>query len=387
MPQSLDQHVARHLRAEARRITERWVGILADRLDVGPRASLPGDSILNHIPRVLEAVADSLEDPAGEPLDQRIREDLSRLADLRRGQGFSLAEILPEFAILADLVEDAVADAVEAYDATVDRPELVRLVGRVKDAIYLLGAETATRFRTWEARQQEERTRVLEAYTAMLSHELGNRLGAAETAARLIMRSGATLSEESSLRLHELILKSVKSGLETVQGVRSLFRPRGADGDDAVPTFPMGSLIRDAVNQLRIRAADQSIHLRILNAGQDDPVDAERFPLAFFNLVSNAIRHHDRPDGLGKVTIDVVDSPGGWTVTVADDGPGIPPELRDRVFEPLIRDLDGSGAGLGLAIAREAVEQMGGTIAFECGEPRGTTFRFTVPRVRGTLED
>ena len=271
MSQSFDRHVARHLRGEARRITERWVGILAERLAVGRRASLPGDSILNHIPRVLEAVADSIEDPAGAPLDQRIREDLSRLADLRRSQGFSLAEILPEFAILSDLVEEAVTDAVEAYEDEIERPELVRLVGRVKDAIYLLGAETASRFRTWEVRQQEERTRVLEAYTAMLSHELGNRLGAAETAARLIMRSGATLSDESRRRLHELILRSVNSGLETVQGVRSLFRPCGADDGDAVPMFPMGSLIRDAVNQLRIRAADQAIHLPHRDPGPRPP--------------------------------------------------------------------------------------------------------------------
>ena len=65
---------------------------------------------------------------------------------------------------------------------------------------------------------------------------------------------------------------------------------------------------------------------------------------------------------------------------VRDDGPGIPAELRDRVFEPMVRSAQGDGAGLGLAIAREAVEQMGGTIAFEAAPERGTVFRFTIPR-------
>ena len=46
----------------------------------------------------------------------------------------------------------------------------------------------------------------------------------------------------------------------------------------------------------------------------------------------------------------------------------------------MVRSAQGDGAGLGLAIAREAVEQMGGTIAFEAAPERGTVFRFTIPR-------
>jgi len=378
MSLSLETHVARHLRTEAEPITRRWIEVLAQRLEVAPQRTLPGDSLLNQIPGVLRAVADSLEDHGGAPLDTRIRADLSRLAGLRRRQGFSLREILTEFGVLSELVEDAVAQAVETYGGTIERRELVRLVGRIKDAIYVLGAETASWFRSWNARQQEEHARLIGAYSAMLSHELRNRLGATDTAVRLLMKSEASLSQDRKARLYELMLKSVTGGLETVQSVQALFQPRSPG--EAVPTFPMDALVRDAVHQLRVRAGDEGVELELVAAGPGEPVDAERFPLVFFNLVGNAIRHHDRPSGKGKVVVDVREGQDGWTVTVADNGPGVPPEIRDGIFDALVSNSAGPGLGLGLAIAREAAEQMGGSIDFECGKDRGTTFRLTVPR-------
>lgn len=380
MPRQLDSHVASHLRSAAVPITRRWVELLVERLGVRPERVLPTQSLLNHIPAVLSQVADFLQDPADGPLDTMVRKDLALLADLRRRQGFTLREILEEFAILSELVEETLTEAADSYPHQIERADLIRLVGRLKDAVYLLGSETAARFRTWSARQHEERVRLLEGYTAMLSHELGNRLGAAETAVRLIVESGAQLPPERLERLHELILRSVKSGLETVQGVRALFHPHGADGAQSIRALPLGSVIRDAVHQMRVPAAERGIELHLSHAGPEEPIDAERFPLVFFNLVTNAIRHHDAPDGAGHVVIDVEEDADGWAVIVRDDGPGIPPELSDRVFEPMVRSSQGDGAGLGLAIAREAVEQMGGTIAFEAAPERGTVFRFTVPR-------
>jgi signal transduction histidine kinase len=386
MDRQLARHIADQLRTEAVDLTEKWIAILQERLDVPPERALPSDSILNHIPAVLRTIADHTDDPGEDPLDSMVRRDLGMLADLRRRQGFSPAEVLIEFGILSELIEDSIVRAVESYGHDVERRDIVRIVGQLKDAIFLLGTETAARFRLWRDRRQEERLRLIEAYTAMLSHELGNRLGAAETAVRLIIEEGEALPPKRIGALHDLILRSLKSGRETVQGVRALFG-RGDSADaGSVRTLPLGAVIRDAVHEMRIAAADRNIELELVDSGPEEPIDAERLPLAFFNLVTNAINHHDVADGNGHVLIRVSDGDGTWTVSVTDDGPGVPDDLRDRLFEPLVRNPNGNGAGLGLAIAREAVEQMGGRIWFESAGQRGTRFHFTMKKLEASAE-
>jgi signal transduction histidine kinase len=99
------------------------------------------------------------------------------------------------------------------------------------------------------------------------------------------------------------------------------------------------------------------------------------------NLIDNATRHAPT-----TVTIELNESPTGATLVVADDGPGIPDEDRERIFERFTR-LDGArsaatgGAGLGLAIAREMVEAHGGTISVMDGPRTGACFVVSFPLV------
>ncbi|MDA0663743.1 MAG: PAS domain-containing sensor histidine kinase [Proteobacteria bacterium] len=112
------------------------------------------------------------------------------------------------------------------------------------------------------------------------------------------------------------------------------------------------------------------------------PFHGSRVPLetCIRNLVSNAIKHHDRDTG--HIVISAVEEAGYCVTRVTDDGPGIPPEVRDRVFR-LFQTLNASkdgGTGLGLAISKRLVEGHGGSICIESSETgRGTTFRFQWP--------
>jgi signal transduction histidine kinase len=102
----------------------------------------------------------------------------------------------------------------------------------------------------------------------------------------------------------------------------------------------------------------------------------------FGHLLSNAIRHHDRP--CGQVTVGVRDVGCCYRFSVTDDGPGIPPQDHERVFQAFQthrpRD-DVEGSGMGLAIVRKLLEQQGATITLESdGISRGATFRFDWPK-------
>ena len=99
-------------------------------------------------------------------------------------------------------------------------------------------------------------------------------------------------------------------------------------------------------------------------------------------LVENAVKHHDRPSGL--VTISAEEAGAFWRFRVVDDGPGIPPRYRERVFHlfaTLRRRDEVEGSGMGLAIVQKIVVSQGGTIAVEDVEPRGSAFVFTWPKV------
>ncbi len=99
------------------------------------------------------------------------------------------------------------------------------------------------------------------------------------------------------------------------------------------------------------------------------------------NLLGNAVWHHDRPDG--RVRMRCEETTGShYLFSVSDDGPGIPPEDHERIFELFERAVPerSGGTGVGLAIVRKVIESVGGHLELESSQ-EGSTFRFSWPRV------
>ena len=85
----------------------------------------------------------------------------------------------------------------------------------------------------------------------------------------------------------------------------------------------------------------------------------------------------------GTVTVATSERPTGAALIVYDDGPGIPFEMRDRVFEPFYTTkTDGKGTGLGLSIVKNIVEQHGGTLDLDASEAGGARFTVVFTRAR-----
>jgi signal transduction histidine kinase len=106
------------------------------------------------------------------------------------------------------------------------------------------------------------------------------------------------------------------------------------------------------------------------------------------NLVSNAVRY-SRDEG--KVTIKVADDDNWVRLEVADEGIGIAPEDRERIFEEFFRSQQAQqvtalGTGLGLSIVRKFVERLGGAIDLWSEPGKGSRFTVVLPRKAGTTE-
>jgi signal transduction histidine kinase len=113
--------------------------------------------------------------------------------------------------------------------------------------------------------------------------------------------------------------------------------------------------------------------------------DDTRVDHVLSNLLGNALRY--TPPG-GRVRVSAVAEPEFVRFSVEDTGHGIPRQYLARVFERFFRvpgQSGGSGAGLGLAIAREIVEAHGGTIGVESDEGQGARFTFTLRRADRAL--
>ena len=138
-------------------------------------------------------------------------------------------------------------------------------------------------------------------------------------------------------------------------------------------------IIEDIAAELRRNHPQATFEVGDLPVVTMNPVRTRQL---FTNLMENAVRHGGRED----ITVRVAeaDSPSGYTsVLVADDGAGIPPQYRERVFgifERLDQESDTAsiGTGIGLSMCRKIVEQVDGSLTID-DTPTGTTFRISVP--------
>jgi signal transduction histidine kinase len=141
----------------------------------------------------------------------------------------------------------------------------------------------------------------------------------------------------------------------------------------------MAALLEQAFERYREEAAQRSIDYRQdVDAAPVIVSDGDRVLQIVGNLLSNAF--HATPDG-GTISLALAQQNGTVHVAVEDNGPGIPPELRERLFRPFISQT-GGGTGLGLAIARELSVALGGRLELESEVGKGSRFELVLPATR-----
>lgn len=163
---------------------------------------------------------------------------------------------------------------------------------------------------------------------------------------------------------------------ELVDELHSIARDQAA-GRRTESVSPL-ALVETAGDVMRIQAEARGITLEVEASPCLPTIRAGRIQLhrALVNLLENAVRH--ARDG-GRVAIHAQRSRGGVEIEVEDDGEGIATEKRDHVFTPFYgADRSAARSGLGLAIARAAVEAHGGRIWVE-GSTSGTRVRLSLP--------
>ena len=132
--------------------------------------------------------------------------------------------------------------------------------------------------------------------------------------------------------------------------------------DDAREAHPNASAARESIPEVAVEADDLLGHV-------------------FANLFRNAIEHNDAETP--HVVVDAELVGGVVRVSVADNGPGIPTERRESIFEQGAHGTESSGSGFGLYLVKDAVENYGGEVRVRDNDPRGTVFELDLPVATG----
>ena len=219
-------------------------------------------------------------------------------------------------------------------------------------------------------------------FLASMSHELRTPLNAVIGFSEvLIDRLFGELNERQDDYLHD-ILNSGRHLLELLNDILDLSKVEAGKMEvDAAP-FSVHAAVNSTISLVRERAVLHGIDLSLELAEIDDIVDSDelRFKQVMLNLLSNAVKF--TPDG-GHVVVRVFQQHDEIAFTVTDDGIGIPPEDRDRIFESFQQGRRGmskeEGTGLGLTLCRRIIGLLGGRMWLESEVGTGSTFGFTIP--------
>lgn len=209
---------------------------------------------------------------------------------------------------------------------------------------------------------------------AMVAHELESSLIAVSRNAELLRLAGPDLGLEQEDRLAG-IERTADRMKRLLTSMRNL-----AQSTIEIESVPLDEVVEEVGEMLLPLASDR--HAEIVTSGPLPTVLADRNQIVQLlqNLVSNAIKFGPRRSG--RVTVAAARTSNAWRVTVSDQGPGIAPGDRERIFEPF-RRLPGSrwqaGTGLGLAICKRVAENHGGSLIVESPPGSGSRFVFTLP--------
>jgi PAS domain S-box-containing protein len=230
-----------------------------------------------------------------------------------------------------------------------------------------------------------ERMATMGTLTASVAHEINNPLTYAVSNVELLegaLARGETLGAEE-----RAMLRDVHEGLvrirDIVSGLRSLTR---VDASRRVPV----DLVAVIEQALRISGAELRQRARVETHLPSTPLrvlgDEGRLSQVLVNLLVNATQALRGSPGSHVVQVALAREGADAVLDVIDDGPGIPAEIQARIFEPFYTTKPvGEGTGLGLAVCREIIGSLGGTIEVASAPGEGTRFRVRIPAVNDAV--
>lgn len=219
----------------------------------------------------------------------------------------------------------------------------------------------------------------LQSFAYVAAHDLRSPLDAIQDLAKWTLEDAADELSESSVNNLELLIDR-SARLATLQGDLLTYAQAGAgNGNDAVSKFDFGIEIK-AMSDLLDPAG--AFKISLINDPGEIICHSTPVRQILMNLITNAIKHHDKSSG--KIQVAFTQLEGMLRFDVLDDGPGIEPRFQAKIFD-LFKTLKSrdqvEGSGLGLALVSKLTSRFGGAVRVQSSAPdiRGTVFTVEMP--------
>lgn len=379
--------IAERLRDAKADLAGRWLARIAERVALTPDRIFPTQELLDHVPLLIEGIADFVEDPAlTVAADSAVIRHAMDLGTLRHQQGFTEHEILKEFEIFGAIVFAFLRGTADLVDGS--GAEWTTCAQRLFQALATIQQATSVRyFELMAARIKDSEDR-LRAFDRALTHEMRNRLGATLGAAELL--ETIDLGEQDFRGLAAVITRNIRSMRVVLDNLLELAHFE-ADARQQ-RRVPLAAAISEAARQLRDAATAEDVEIRIADDLPRVEVSAAAVELALVNYLSNAIKYRNPANSPRFAEITGRIEGDDLVVRVRDNGIGVPEESRASLFQRFFRARVGGaseveGTGLGLNIVREVMHNAGGRAWAEFPASGGSVFAFALPARRATDDD
>ncbi len=235
--------------------------------------------------------------------------------------------------------------------------------------------------------QLEEQDRLRRDMVANVSHDLRTPLTHLQGYLETLMLKEESLRPEQRREYLEIALDNAERLSRLVADLFELAKLDALQEPLERERFPVGELVQDVAQKYRLPAQDRGVSLNARLEGELIWISADvgLMERALENVLDNALRYTPRG---GQIDITIQDFKESLRIEVQDTGAGIVPEELPLIFDRFHRaassvdDDEGRGAGLGLAIAKRAIELHGGNLSCESHVGEGTIFRFDLPSFR-----
>ncbi len=236
--------------------------------------------------------------------------------------------------------------------------------GRWAESFNLMAASLEDKVAQLQAAHERERR-----FVADVSHELRTPLTALVAEADMAGQFLATMPENAA-RVGTMLRRDIDRLRRLVEDLLEISRLDAPTESAGLDTFDLTPFLTAVIE-------DRLPHARLVGAEARIRADRRGLERIIGNLLDNADNH--APDADVNVTTEVVGD--RLTIVVADDGPGVPADDLDRIFERFatMDSARGGGSGLGLAIARQHAQRMGGDLLARANSPSGVAFELRLP--------
>lgn len=218
-------------------------------------------------------------------------------------------------------------------------------------------------------------------FVANVSHELKTPLSLVRMFGELL-QSGRVDNEEKRRQYLQIIVSESERLGSLIENVLDFAKVERGKAGYEFTRGDVGEVVQRAVEACRLRAEREGVVLELhVEPGLSKvSLDERALEIAIINLVDNALKY---APGSARIKVGVSQQDGRIAIGVADEGPGIAPEYRKRVFERFERGGSATakqvrGSGIGLALVKHIAEAHGGKVWVEPNQPKGSRFVFTL---------